>query len=263
MNSPVKLFVGNLLYEVTDDDLHHLFSQYGNVQRAEIVRYGKSKRSKGFGYVFLESPDQADAAIAALHEQDFQGRRLIVSPARSQKYEEGYQKEPDSQRKSAGQSSGQDRRGSEATGSGEGKGRNKRRRNRNRRGSHDRRTQQSGQSTFTPLDQSGVDTHSFQENQQYQENQEYQQERSYISHDTSSAFNTGEQSIEDIIGPSGNVDDTEFTIGRSDEFSFTPETRSPSHQDSSDDAYSDQTDTNTDAASATPLTGTIFRKDKE
>lgn len=78
-----KLYVGNLLYECTDDDLRQLFSQFGEVVSAEIVRYKKSRRSKGFGYVRFAAPESAQQAIETLNGQDFQGRRLMLAEARS------------------------------------------------------------------------------------------------------------------------------------------------------------------------------------
>lgn len=79
----VKLYIGNLLYEVTDDDLRNHFSSYGNIIDAAVVRYQKSQRSKGYGFVTFETEDQAQAAIAALHGTDLRGRKLVVSKAKS------------------------------------------------------------------------------------------------------------------------------------------------------------------------------------
>ncbi len=78
-----KIYVGNLLYEVTDEELRQLFLPYGDVVSAEVVRYKKSRRSKGFGYVKMGNPDQAQAAMAALNDQDYRGRRLFLQPAKS------------------------------------------------------------------------------------------------------------------------------------------------------------------------------------
>lgn len=79
-----KIYVGNLLYETTDDDLKQLFSQFGEVVSAEIVRYKKSRRSKGFGYVKMENPDSAQQAITALNDQDYRGRKLFLEAAKSE-----------------------------------------------------------------------------------------------------------------------------------------------------------------------------------
>lgn len=80
-----KLYVGNLLYEVTDDDLRELFSQAGAVSTANIVRYPDSGRSKGFGFVEMENPEDAQKAIDMLNGQDLRGRKLVVSEARPPK----------------------------------------------------------------------------------------------------------------------------------------------------------------------------------
>lgn len=79
-----KIYVGNLLYEVTDDELRQLFSTYGEVVSAEIVRYKKSKRSKGFGYVKMGTAEAAQQAIAALNTQDYRGRKLFLELAKSE-----------------------------------------------------------------------------------------------------------------------------------------------------------------------------------
>ncbi|MEO6509000.1 MAG: RNA-binding protein [Patescibacteria group bacterium] len=77
-----KLYVGNLLYEVDDNGLRDLFSQFGTVVSAQVIVYRDSGRSKGFGFVEFESEEDAAKAIEALNGQDNQGRRLVVSEAR-------------------------------------------------------------------------------------------------------------------------------------------------------------------------------------
>lgn len=77
-----KLYVGNLLYEVTDDDLRDQFSQIGAVASASVVRYADSGRSKGFGFVEMETEEDAQKAIDQFNSQDLKGRKLIVSEAR-------------------------------------------------------------------------------------------------------------------------------------------------------------------------------------
>jgi RNA recognition motif-containing protein len=77
-----KLYVGNLLYEVDDNQLRDIFSQFGNVVAAQVIRYRDSGRSKGFGFVEFDSEEAAQKAIDALNGQDHQGRRLVVSEAR-------------------------------------------------------------------------------------------------------------------------------------------------------------------------------------
>ena len=76
-----KLYVGNLAWGVTDDDLSGLFSEYGAVASAVVITDRETGRSRGFGFVELE--DGADNAIEALNGQDFQGRPLRVNEAQS------------------------------------------------------------------------------------------------------------------------------------------------------------------------------------
>ena len=82
MNS--KLYVGNLSYNVTGDQLGQLFAQAGTVVEAIVVIDKMTNRSKGFGFVTLSSDEEAQQAITTLNETDFEGRKLIVSPARPQ-----------------------------------------------------------------------------------------------------------------------------------------------------------------------------------
>lgn len=77
-----KLYVGNLTYNVNESDLEALFSQYGTVQSAQIIIDRDTNRSKGFGFVEMETDDQAQAAIQALNGQDHEGRNLTVNEAK-------------------------------------------------------------------------------------------------------------------------------------------------------------------------------------
>lgn len=79
-----KLYVGNLLYEVTDDQLRDQFSQAGTVLSAQVIRFADSGRSKGFGFVEMASEEDAQKAVEMFHEQDFSGRKMIVNEARPQ-----------------------------------------------------------------------------------------------------------------------------------------------------------------------------------
>jgi cold-inducible RNA-binding protein len=80
-----KLYVGNLLYETSDDDLKDLFGQVGPVVSASVVRYHDSGRSKGFGFVEMENDDDAQKAVDQHNGQDYKGRKLVVSEARPPK----------------------------------------------------------------------------------------------------------------------------------------------------------------------------------
>jgi len=77
-----KLYVGNLPYTVSDSDLQRLFEPHGAVQSAQVVVDRDTGRSKGFGFVEMETGEAAQAAISALNGQDFNGRSLTVNEAR-------------------------------------------------------------------------------------------------------------------------------------------------------------------------------------
>ena len=69
-----KLYVGNLAYGVTDNDLQNLFAPHGTVQSAQVIMDRDTGRSKGFGFVEMDSGEAADAAITALNGQEINGR---------------------------------------------------------------------------------------------------------------------------------------------------------------------------------------------
>jgi len=75
-----KLYVGNLTYDTSEDNLVELFSEFGEVLSAQIIIDRDTNRSKGFG--FVEMADGADEAANALNGQDFKGRNLTVNEAR-------------------------------------------------------------------------------------------------------------------------------------------------------------------------------------
>ena len=77
-----KLYVGNLPYTATDSDLQRMFEEHGAVQSAQVVMDRDTGRSKGFGFVEMETGEAAQAAISALNGQDFAGRSLTVNEAR-------------------------------------------------------------------------------------------------------------------------------------------------------------------------------------
>ncbi len=76
-----KLYVGNLAWGVTDDELNQLFAEFGNVASAVVITDRETGRSRGFGFVELESG--GEEAIEALNGQDLQGRPLRVNEAQS------------------------------------------------------------------------------------------------------------------------------------------------------------------------------------
>ncbi|HKL62218.1 MAG TPA: RNA-binding protein [Woeseiaceae bacterium] len=77
-----NIYVGNLAYSVTSDDLREVFSEYGEVSSANVIMDKFSGRSKGFGFVEMPDSSAASAAIEALNEQDLQGRNMRVNEAR-------------------------------------------------------------------------------------------------------------------------------------------------------------------------------------
>ncbi len=77
-----KLYVGNLTYGVNETDLENLFSQFGTVQSAQIIVDRDTNRSKGFGFVEMDTDAQAQAAIQGLNDQEHDGRRLTVNEAK-------------------------------------------------------------------------------------------------------------------------------------------------------------------------------------
>ena len=79
---PVNIFVGNLSYETTEDEIRQAFQAHGEVTSAAIIMDRATGRSKGFGFVEMSDAAHANAAIAALNLQEFHGRALTVNEAR-------------------------------------------------------------------------------------------------------------------------------------------------------------------------------------
>ncbi|OJI07322.1 RNA-binding protein [bacterium CG10_46_32] len=77
-----KLYVGNLPYQTTEDDLSQSFGAHGQVTSASIITDKFSGRSKGFGFVEMSSDEDAQKAIDALNGTDFGGRNIVVNEAR-------------------------------------------------------------------------------------------------------------------------------------------------------------------------------------
>lgn len=78
-----RLFVGNLPFSATEDQLRRLFSQHGEVTSVEIVKDRFTERSRGFGFVELATEEAAAAAIAALNQHSLDNRSLTVNLART------------------------------------------------------------------------------------------------------------------------------------------------------------------------------------
>ena len=76
-----KLYVGNLGYGIGDSDLEKLFTTYGSVRSAQVIKDRDTGRSKGFGFVEMGSDQEAQAAITALNGKEIDGRTLVVNEA--------------------------------------------------------------------------------------------------------------------------------------------------------------------------------------
>jgi RNA recognition motif-containing protein len=78
----MNIYVGNLSFRASEQDVSDLFSAYGAVSSARIVKDKFTGRSRGFGFVEMEDNQAANNAIAALHEKDFMQRNLVVNEAK-------------------------------------------------------------------------------------------------------------------------------------------------------------------------------------
>jgi len=81
----MNIYVGNLNYQMTDDDLRDLFSSYGEVDSARVIMDKFTGRSKGFGFVEMSDDNAARTAIEELNDSDVQGRNIKVNEARPRK----------------------------------------------------------------------------------------------------------------------------------------------------------------------------------
>jgi RNA recognition motif-containing protein len=85
----MKLYVGNLAFQTTDDDLLELFSQAGSVESAQVVMDRDTGRSRGFGFVEMASKSEGEAAIAQFNGAEINGRSLTVNEARPRENRSG------------------------------------------------------------------------------------------------------------------------------------------------------------------------------
>ncbi|KAL2865814.1 RNA recognition motif domain-containing protein [Aspergillus lucknowensis] len=76
-----KLFIGGLAWHTTDETLRDGFSQYGTIEEAVVVKDHDTQRSRGFGFVRFASETEADAAMNAMNNQEFDGRTIRVDKA--------------------------------------------------------------------------------------------------------------------------------------------------------------------------------------
>ncbi len=78
----MNIYVGNLSYEVSEEDLRAAFEAFGQVDTVNVIKDRFSGMSKGFGFVEMPNKAEAEAAIAGLNEKDLKGRKLNVNEAR-------------------------------------------------------------------------------------------------------------------------------------------------------------------------------------
>jgi len=78
----MNIYVGNLSYDVTQDELSGLFAEFGEVTSVKIIEDRDTGRPKGFAFVEMSNQDEAEAAIASLNEKELKGREIKVNQAR-------------------------------------------------------------------------------------------------------------------------------------------------------------------------------------
>ena len=78
----MKLYVGNLSFQTTEQDLNKLFAQYGTVKETNLIMDRETNRPRGFGFVTMGSSDEGQKALDALHGQNHDGRDLTVNEAK-------------------------------------------------------------------------------------------------------------------------------------------------------------------------------------
>ena len=77
-----SLYVGNIQWDLTEKELEELFNPFGKIISVQIIKDHNSGRSKGFGFVEMEKPDEADKAMQNLHGKELRGRTLKINEAR-------------------------------------------------------------------------------------------------------------------------------------------------------------------------------------
>ena len=78
----MEIFVGNLSFDSTEDDIRQLFNAFGTVERVNVITDRESGRSRGFGFVRMPNEDEAQDAIEGLNGTQLQGRSLAINQAR-------------------------------------------------------------------------------------------------------------------------------------------------------------------------------------
>ena len=87
-----KLYVGNIPYSSTEEELRELFSEYGEIESLKIIQDQFTDRSRGFGFIEMTNEEDAKKAIETLNGKDFMGKALTVNEARPQQKREGSHK---------------------------------------------------------------------------------------------------------------------------------------------------------------------------
>ncbi|MBU0618646.1 RNA-binding protein [Patescibacteria group bacterium] len=88
-----KIYVGNLDYNTTGDQIGEAFTQAGTVVSAVVITDRQSGRSKGFGFVEMSSDEEAKKAVEMFNGKDFQGRAIVVNEARPQKPRDSFSRQ--------------------------------------------------------------------------------------------------------------------------------------------------------------------------
>jgi RNA recognition motif-containing protein len=101
-----KVYVGSLPFSATDTQLTEMFAKFGKVTSVNIITDKFTNRSRGFAFVEMESEEDAQKAIAGLNNTEFEGRTLIVNPAKPQERREGSFGNRDRGSRSGGRSGG-------------------------------------------------------------------------------------------------------------------------------------------------------------
>lgn len=78
----MKLYIGNLSYDTTDNDLRAAFAAHGELRSAQVIMDRETGRSRGFGFVEMDNPAEAENAMRALNGIDLRGRTLVVNEAK-------------------------------------------------------------------------------------------------------------------------------------------------------------------------------------
>jgi len=88
-----RIYLGNLSYDATEEDLRDLFKGVGTVRNVEIVYNRRTHKSKGYGFVDMLNVEEAKRSVEVLHDQFFMGRQLVVSGAKTKEHEDAVKEE--------------------------------------------------------------------------------------------------------------------------------------------------------------------------